>query len=231
MQSIEVEKNGARDYFSETGFDPTFRRAVLGCRAICRLTSTVEMPESIPVPTDRPLMIAANHSSLFDLIAALGFLGHFGMSGRFAVNSRFFSNPAGGAFLRGIGCIPFSRDDRAQAEETMVDALVARQVTGIMPEGRITRPADQVNGVGPARPGLSRIARRADALVLPVAFVYSDVAWRPGTPLPKPRLGRHRVLARAGELIDFTTDDHEANTAQVMDSLGQLVMTGRALSR
>jgi len=175
-------------------------------------------------------MIAANHSSLFDLIAALVFLGHFGMSGRFAVNSRFFTSTVGGGFLRGIGCIPFSRDDREQAEQTMVDSLIARQVTGIMPEGKITRAADQVNGVGQARPGLSRIARRSNAVVLPVAFVHSDIAWRPGTPLPKPRLGRHQVLARAGELIDFTTDDHEANAAQVMDSLGHLVMTGRELT-
>ncbi len=231
MQTIECGPNEARTLFGETGFDSNFRKAAVGCRAICRLTSQGDMPDSIQVPSDRPLMIAANHSSLFDLIAALAFLGHFGMSGRFAVNSRFFANPAGGAFLRGIGCIPFSRDDREQAEQTMVDALVARQVTGIMPEGRITRAADQVNGVGPARPGLSRIARRSNAVVLPVAFVYSDVAWKPGTPLPKPRLGRHHVLARTGELIDFTTDDHEANVQQVMRSLGELVVSGRALPR
>lgn len=231
MQSLDVDANGARDLFSHTGFDKSFRRAAVGCRAICRMTSVVDMPETIPVPTDRPLMIAANHSSLFDLIAAIVFLDHFGIAGRFAVNSRFFVNPVGGRFLHGIGCIPFSRDDRQLAENTMVDALIDRQVTGIMPEGRITRAADQVNGVGPARPGLSRIARRANAVVLPVAFVQSDVAWRPGTPLPKPRLGRHHVLARPGALIDFTTDDHEANAAQVMASLGDLVMSGRALTR
>ena len=88
---------------------------------------------------------------------------------------------------------------------------------------------DQVNGVGPARPGVSRIARRAGAAVLPVAFVHSDVAWKPGTPLPKPRLGRHRVIARAGEPLVFDSDDHEANAAAIMTSIGNLVMAARAI--
>lgn len=230
MQTIDCGPNDARQLFSDTGFDKTYWRAVRGSRGICRLTSRLDTPDTLRLPADRPLMVAANHSSLFDLIAALVFLGNYGISSRLAVNSRFFANPAGGAFLRAIGCIPFSRDDREAAEQTTVDALVARQVVGIMPEGRITRPEDQVNGVGPARPGLSRIARRAGAVVLPIAFVHSDIAWRPGTPLPKPRLGRHHVLACPGELIDFTSDDHEANAAQVMASLGSLVMEGRARS-
>lgn len=229
MQSIFCGPAEAGEYFSETGFDRGFRRAALGCRAICRLTSRVDMPAAIPVPTDRPMMIAANHSSLFDLIASILVLDHFGLAGRFAVNSRFFSNPAAGAFLRSIGCIPFSRDHREQAEQTMVDALLAGQVTGIMPEGRITRIEDQVDGVGPARPGLSRIARRSGAAVLPLGFVHSDVAWRPGKPLPTPRLGRHHVLARAGQLIELTTDDHSANATVVMGALGSLVLEGRAL--
>lgn len=188
------------------------------------------MPATLPIPTDRPLMIAANHSSLFDLIAALMVLGHFGISGRFAVNSRFFANPIAGRFLRSIGCIPFSRDDRAQAEQTMVDALLAGQVTGIMPEGRITRVEDQVNGVGPARPGLSRIAQRSGAAVLPLALVHSEVAWRPGRPLPTPRLGRHHVLARPGALLDLNGEDHEENAARVMQALGDLVVESRSLS-
>lgn len=230
MQSIRCGQSEGGQFAADTGFDDGFRRAVLGCKAICRLTSRMQMPDSIEVPTDRPLMIAANHSSLFDLIAALMVLDHFGMTGRFAVNSRFFANPVGGRFLRSIGCIPFSRDDREQAEQTMVDALLAGQVTGIMPEGRITRPADQVNGVGPARPGLSRIARRSGAAILPLAMIHSDVAWRPGRPLPTPRLGRHFVHARGGSLIDLTSDDHEANAAQVMTALGDLVVEGRALT-
>lgn len=227
MQTTHCAAGEARSLFAETGFDKAYWRAVRGSRGICRITSRVDIPETLEVPTDRPLLIAANHSSLFDLIAALVFLGNFGINARLAVNSRFFTNPIGGAFLGGIGCIPFSRDDRESAEQTMVDALVAGQVTALMPEGRITRPEDQTNGVGPARPGISRIARRAGAAVLPIGFTGSDMAWRPGTPLPKPRLGRHHVMGRAGSPLEFDTDDHEANAAEVMRSISSLVLAGR----
>lgn len=228
MHTIDCGPGEGRAIFAETGFDRSYWRAVRGSRGICRATSRVDVPDTIEIPTDRPLIVAANHSSLFDLIAALVFLGHFGINGRLAVNSRFFKNPVGGRFLGGIGCIPFSRDDKEAAENTMIDALRAGQACALMPEGRITRLEDQVNGVGPARPGLSRIARRANAVVLPVGFVGSDVAWIPGTALPKPRLGRHHVNALAGQLLDFDTDDHEANTAAVMTALGALVLEGRA---
>jgi 1-acyl-sn-glycerol-3-phosphate acyltransferase len=228
VQTTHYGKDDARSVFSDTGFDRTYWNAVRGSRVLSRATSQVDLPPSIELPTDRPLMVAANHSSLFDLIAALIFLGNYGVAARIGVNSRFFSNPVAGAFFRGIGCIPFSRDDRESAEEATVQALLDRQVTALMPEGRITRAEDQVRGVGPARPGISRIVRRANAVVLPVAFTNSDQAWRPGTPLPKPRLGRHHVLAIAGPLLEFPTDDHEANTDTLMEAIGTLVLEGRA---
>ncbi len=230
VQTTHYAKGEARSAFSETGFDRTYWNTVRGSRVLCRVTSRVDLPPSIELPTDRPLIIAANHSSMFDLLAALVFLGHYGLTPRIGVNSRFFTNPVAGAFFRGIGCIPFSRDDRESAERTTVEALLAGQVTALMPEGRITRIEDQVRGVGPARPGISRIARRANAVVLPVAFTNSDEAWRPGTPLPKPRLGRHHVLALAGSPLEFHTDDHQANTDAIMDAIGTLVLEGRSLT-
>jgi 1-acyl-sn-glycerol-3-phosphate acyltransferase len=230
VQTTHYAKGEARSAFSETGFDRTYWNAVRGSRVLCRVTSRVDVPPGIELPTDRPLIIAANHSSMFDLLAALVFLGHYGLTTRIGVNSRFFTNPVAGAFFRGIGCIPFSRDDRESAERATVEALLAGQVAALMPEGRITRIEDQVRGVGPARPGISRIARRANAVVLPVAFTNSDGAWRPGTPLPKPRLGRHHVLALVGSPLEFHTDDHEANTDAIMDAIGTLVLEGRSLT-
>lgn len=173
-------------------------------------------------------MIAANHSSLYDLPAALVVLGHYGINARIGVNSRFFSNPVGGRFLHGIGCIPFSREDKDSAEQAMVGALLDGQSAAIMPEGRITRPRDQENGVGPARPGVSRIARRADAAILPVGFAFANETWRPGTPLPMPRLGRHEVVASIGPPVVFDGDDHIANAKHLMSVIGELVMQGRS---
>lgn len=191
----------------------------------------MDLPETVELPTDRPAIIAANHSSLFDLIAALITLGNYGVNARIGVNSRFFKNPIAGWFLRGIGCIPFSRDDRDSAEQAMVDALLAGQVCAIMPEGRIIRPDDQVGGVGQGRPGISRIARRAGAAVVTVGFTNSEKAWKPGTPFPKLVNRSTHVITRLGAPIEFVSDDHEANAGKVMDSISALVQEGRETQR
>ena len=227
MQTIDFGPGEARSIFSDIGPDRRFWAAVRGARAFSRLSSLVEMPKTIVLPTDRPSMIVANHSSLFDLIGALVVLGHFGIPARIGVNARFFSNPASGAFLNGIGCIPFAKGKSDEAEQAMVDALTAGQPTALMPEGRITRPEDQDNGVGPGRPGVSRIARRSGAAIIPVGFAFADETWAPGTPLPKARMGKHKVIASIGEPIVFDNDDHIANAGIVMDAIGDLVMHGR----
>ncbi len=227
MQTDFFGKGEAAVLFTKTGHDRRYKAAIIGSRLLSRLCSRVELPKQVELATDRPNIIAANHSSLFDLIAALIVLGNYGIPARIGVNSRFFANPIAGTFLRAIGCIPFSKDDKESAEASMADALVAGQSAAIMPEGRITRPKDQVNGVGQGRPGVSRIARRAGAAVVPVGFAFADEAWVPGTPLPKPRFGRHRVIANIGPPIHFETDDHIANANQLMEAIGGLVTTGR----
>jgi len=214
--------------FEPSEFDRAFDRSVRGARALCRLSSAVDLPPRVEIATDRPVIIAANHSSLFDLVAALIVLGNYGIRARIGVNERFFANPVSGTFLRGIGCIPFSKENRQNAEDAMVDALLRGEPAAIMPEGRITRAADQVNGVGQGRPGVSRVARRADAAIVPVGFAFSDEAWVPGTPLPKTRMGRHTVVASIGAPIHFTTDDHIENTNTLMAAIGDLVLDGRS---
>lgn len=191
------------------------------------MSSVVSMPPTIELPTDRPAIIAANHSSLFDLVASLVVLGNYGVNARIGVNKRFFANPVSGAFLRGIGCIAFAKGDGGQAEQEMVDALRAGQAAAIMPEGRITRPEDQTDGVGPGRPGVSRIAREAGAAVVPVGFAHSDRAWVPGTSLPKVKLGRQAVVASVGAPIVFNSDDDVANANLLMSRISELVLHGR----
>ena len=230
MKTGHFRKNEARDLYSPTGFDRGYRAAVLGSRALSKLCTRVELPETVELPLDRPLIIAANHSSLFDLIASLIVLGNYGVHARLAVNERFFANPVGGWFLHGIGCIPFSRENREAAELTMVEALRAGQVCAMMPEGKIIREADQVGGVSEGRPGISRVARLSGAAVLPVGFAYSDQAWKPGRPLPRAANFGRPVIARLGPPITLDSDDDAANTKAVMEAISELVLTGRAIS-
>ncbi|MGI9612249.1 MAG: lysophospholipid acyltransferase family protein [Acidimicrobiales bacterium] len=204
-----------------TGYDRFFGRSVLVARLLTTTTGRVSLPETVELPTDRPLLFAANHSSLFDLVASLVALGHFGLPARIGVNARFFINPAGRAFLRRLGCIPFDRDHREAAEESMTEALVARQACAIMPEGRITKPHERVDGVGPGRPGVSRIARLAGAAVVPVGIVGSDQVWPPGSARIRVGIRRDPVVVRFGRPMEFDTDDHSANTAELMAAISE----------
>ncbi len=227
MHTRPIGPGAGHTLIERNEFDRFFNVSVRVSKVLAATSTRVELPPTVTLPTDRPVVIAANHSSLFDLVASLITLGHYGLPARIGVNERFFANPVSGWFLRGIGCVPFSRDNRQRAEDTMVAALERGEACALMPEGKIVRPADQIAGVGPGRPGLSRIVRRANAAVVPVGFAGSDDAWIPGTSLPK--LGRRssRVIASIGEPIGFDTDDHDANVREVMTAISGLVLDGR----
>lgn len=225
MDTTHFARNEAEGVFRPTGFDSSFTRAASRARGLSWLTSRVQIPETIELPTDRPVIIAANHSSLFDIVSAIIVLDHFGVPARLGVHARFFNAPVGGRFLRRIGCVPFSREVSDVAEQTMVDALVDGQVCCLMPEGRVVRPDQRVNGVGPGRPGISRIARAAGAAVVPVGFHGADRAWPPGSARIRVR-SRQPIVTTLGRPIEFQGDDHVANVAELMTAISGLVAEG-----
>lgn len=227
METAHFARNEAAGMFGRTGFDSSFTRAAKQARGLSWLTSRIQIPETIELPTDRPVMIAANHSSLFDIVSSIIVLDHFGVPARLGVHARFFNAPIGGRLLHRIGCVPFSREVSDVAEQTMVDALADRQVCCLMPEGRVVRAEQRVNGVGEGRPGISRIARAAGAAIVPVGFAGADRAWPPGSAMLRLR-SRHPVVTTLGAPIEFTGDDHDANVAELMGAISKLVAVGSA---
>lgn len=211
--------------FTGTETDRFFAFAVGFSRWLSRLTSRVYPPDDANLPLDRPVILAANHSSLYDLPVALITIGKYGYRARIGVNARFFHTPLIGGLFRRMGCIPFSRQTRDESEATMVDALKAGELCAIMPEGKVVLGKDHVDGVGPGRLGVSRIARQAGAAVVPIGIAGASEAWRPGRPLMK-LLSRKPVIVKIGPALDFTTDDHQANVEQLMEAIAGLVKAG-----
>jgi len=214
-------RDGAAHLAAPTGHDRFFRRSVQASRMLSTFTSRVELPDVVQLPTERPLIFAANHTSLGDLNASLIALGHFGLTARVGVNARFFSNRASAFFFTRLGAIPFSREHSKRAEDEMVAALCVGQVTALMPEGRVVRAHDRPDGVGPGRTGVSRIARRADAAVVPVGFTGSDRVWPPGRPFPRVSLRRPPIRVVFGPPLLFTTDDHRRNVDDLMSAIAK----------
>lgn len=191
--------------------------------ALGRIGANFDFPDSFPMPTDRPVIMAGNHRSLLDLVAAMGIFSRFGLSSRIMVNEAYMRKGPGAKFLRSIGCIATSRDRRDEAEAEAVEALRAGHIVSIMPEGKLIKPEDWVDGVGSGRPGISRIARAADALIVPVGMSNTEAVWPRGK-LPRVRVPRPVVTLRVGPAFELTSDDDLVNAEAVMDAIRKLLV-------
>lgn len=205
---------------------PHHRQFVMAGQWCTRLSSPLaklDLPETLRVPTNRPILFAGNHRSFFDVVATLAIFAKFDVSSRILIRSDLVDSGLSGSLLRRLGSISTSSAKRQQAEDEAVESLTSGQTVSMMPEGRlVTRDEWKADGVGSARPGLSRIARRAGASVVPVAFVGTDRVWPRGKP-PKLHRRRPTVTIRLGEPVEMVGDDDQANTDEFMAQLGALV--------
>ncbi|MEM7285615.1 MAG: lysophospholipid acyltransferase family protein [Actinomycetota bacterium] len=191
---------------------------------LCRVIARVELPEAPVFPHDKPLVFAANHRSFLDIAAAMAVFGKLSLTCRMQVRADLFDKPVVGGWLHRIGCIPTSTAVREQAEDTAVETLGAGSTVAIMPEGRLVPPKDRPDGVGQARTGVSRIAERTGAHIVPVAIHGSDRIWPVGRPVPKLGLFRRRdLIIRLGAPMEFPHEDHQDNANHLMDTIAEML--------
>lgn len=190
---------------------------------LARLGGKLDLPDHLQLPGNRPVLMVANHRSLLDLAAAMAIFTKFGLSCRILIRQDLVENGLSGRFLRGIGSIPASRHNREQAEEAAIDALQRGHIVALMPEGRLVKPEEWVNGVGPGRMGVSRIAMATDAVVVPVGITGTDEVWPRGKS-PRLRLRRPTVRVRVGPPIEMESTDHQVNADRVMKAIADLLV-------
>lgn len=143
------------------------------------------------VPTDGPLLVAANHSSHADSIALglamrtreITFLGDEGLQ----------RTPLVGRHLHRFGMVPVQRGTGdAGAVDQLVELLADGRAVVVYPEGSRTRTGE----VHRPRSGVARIAAATGVPVLPVGLAGTAALWPVGRP---PRLRGGRVRVRFGE--------------------------------
>lgn len=140
------------------------------------------------IPRSGPLLVASNHASFLDpwLVGMV-----FPRSIRFLMVRRWYDrSPLWRAFFRAYGTIPLH--GRSQETLDAVTHLLARgEVVGVFPEGRIS-PDGKIQRF---RPGLSQMAARSGAPVVPVGIRGNfDTLPKHGT-FPRPT----RVTIHVGE--------------------------------
>ncbi len=211
MSSVPIPQH---DRFVTTG-----RWATRMVRPFARL----DLPDSMDGYGDGPFLLAGNHRSFFDVFATLAVFAKFNLSSHILIRADLVDSGVSGRVLRGLGSIATNREKRQEAEDEAVRALEAGHAVSLMPEGRLVKPEDRAEtGVGPGRPGLSRIARRVGADVIPVAFAGTDDVWPRGS-FPRPRLSPPTVKLRLGEPVPMGSDDDQANVDAFMGRLAELV--------
>lgn len=141
------------------------------------------------VPRTGALILACNHASLIDpvlLYAAIGPVRRpYGLA-----KKELFVNPLLGWFFRATGAIPVDRrGDATAALRAALEVLSKGACLAVFPEGTRVKPGER----RPAKAGVSFLASRSRASVVPVRMVGSaEFPWafpleaRFGKPMPPP---------------------------------------------
>jgi len=188
-----------------------------------KLVADIRMPDSIETDPDRPSIAAGNHQSLLDVFCAAAFCHIVGVSCRFLVNARYFEQKLAGRWLRRIGCIPLNSETKEQAFKEAMASLENHELIGIMPEGRLTKPEERTPQVGPFFPGVAELARLSGAVVRPITFHQTGLAW-PRAKWPKLRLrNRPIVTMRLGDPIDLHGSTDAENAKLIEDSVSAML--------
>lgn len=164
------------------------------------------------VPQTGPVILAANHQSLFDpCLVGISFKRR----ACFLARETLFRVPVLGWLIRKLGAFPVPRESAAprRALEVCVRVLELGRALVLFPEGTRTRDGR----MQPLRRGVAQLAQRTGAPVVPVIIQGAHAAWPRERRLPRP--GRIRITF--GEPLRYHSEGQPKETYDsFMERLG-----------
>ncbi|MBA2380907.1 MAG: 1-acyl-sn-glycerol-3-phosphate acyltransferase [Chloroflexi bacterium] len=219
MTAPTADRPSAKPVISEddllrSDITPLIGSTALGARFIARCFTRVRIEgDTDAIPTDGPVILAANHISNADPVLIGAFLTpRLGRRIHWLGKKEMFDWPIVGFMARNGGIIPV---DRAAAD---VEAFrVARRVLDaghvlmVFPEGTRS-PTGELQ---PPKDGLSMLALRTNATIVPIGISNTDRVWPKGRAIPTP--GRHATMRigapfRVGDLLPPELDRKSAKS-------------------
>lgn len=183
----------------------------------------IEVEGKQHLPSDGPVILAANHRSFLDSIF-IPLLVKRRVT--FVAKAEYFESRKTAWFFRAVGQIPIKREGGSASERALVSAtevLEGDGVFGIYPEGTRTRDGDLHKG----HTGVARLALATGAPIVPVGLIGTDEIQATDKKLP--RLFR-RVQIRFGAPMNLSRyEERDADrmvcraiTDELMFELAQL---------
>jgi 1-acyl-sn-glycerol-3-phosphate acyltransferase len=181
------------------------------------------------IPTTGPGLIAFNHISFLDPLAAAYVVDKAGRVPRFLAKQELFDDKRIAWILRGARQIPVRRGtkDAPMALDAALEELERGELIVIFPEGTITTDPDLNPMEG--KSGLARLALESGAPVWPCALWGTANIWPKG--YAKNWRPGQDICARVGEPLNFSGESNPENwrrvTSDVMDAISVLVASLR----
>ena len=173
------------------------------------------------IPASGPVVIAANHPSYFDpVVLSLATSRHV----RFFALADILKVPLIGWFARQWGVLPVYRGgDNEPTVQKALRILERGGAIGIFPEGRRSLQWQ----MGPAKPGVGRLALQSGATIVPCVIYGTWKAWPRLTALPHPA----KVVVDFLPPIKAEGPDTKDNHQRVADQLRALIVDEQAKHR
>jgi 1-acyl-sn-glycerol-3-phosphate acyltransferase len=175
-------------------------------------------------------IIAANHRSLFDVVAGLICLHRFGHYPRLLIERKYVEGTWTGPLARAIGAIPVDRGGGAGALDAAITELRNGVPVLVMPEGRLHWDPDDPLSTGPAKTGVSRLAVGSGQPVVPAGLAGTERVMPAHARFPRLNPFRRKVVVAnvADDPMWLEGDDHRVNTERVMVEVRALLAVASA---
>ena len=177
--------------------------------------------ENLQIPGG--VILAMNHLSWFDPLAAAHFCNDNGRPVRFLAKAEIFKVPVFGAILKGAGQIPVKRGtaDATSSLHAAIKAVEGGECVVIYPEGTLTRDPDLWPMT--AKTGVARIALSTGCPVIPAAQWGPQEILGPNSKLPK-FFPRKTMKIWAGPPVDLDDLRNQPITSSVLREATERIM-------
>jgi 1-acyl-sn-glycerol-3-phosphate acyltransferase len=147
-------------------------RLVLWTLGFTRVIRTTIVNAEV-VPSKGAVILAANHTSMIDVLFILAALRREAIAMAMA---ELWKSPLTHWLVEVLGQIPVVRGDSESGKQAMVraaEALDDGALVGIFPEQKCVKPGEVV----PYRPGVAVLAKRTHVPIIPVRLVNANKVW------------------------------------------------------